>query len=228
MKKVALLLITLISVAAMADTDLVFSGSMPASLKEQVLADLDLVRGMQGGDGTPIFRQIFSGPFDGTAVYGFFRERIKAVNNLEVCDNPLMAACVIHSLSRSTIFLTENYAKFDMPQVYRASILIHESRHTEEESGFWMHDKCPKPFRDWQGKPVVSLVTKASLEGQAACDRTSYGAYGVQAQFLKNAEMYCTNCNEKVKLDARIFGTDSVRRISNPEASAQIRLDLKI
>lgn len=192
-----------------------------------MLADLQFLQDLQGKDATPIFRQIFSTAFDGKMVYGFFRDRIKAVN-MDDCDSPYMAACVIHSLSRSTIFLTDNYAKFDMPQLYRVSILVHESRHTEEDGGFWMHDKCPTPYRDWTGKPVVSLITHAPLDGQPACDHTSYGAYGLQAELLKNTEMYCENCNEKVKLDARIFGVDMVRRISNPAASVEIRRDLKI
>jgi len=222
------LLMTVVSSSvAIADSDLVFSGLVPVAVKEQMQTDLRLLQDMKGQDATPIFRQMFAGAFSGATLYDFFKARIKAVG-MDDCDGPLMAACVIHSLSRTTLFLTESYSKFDMPQVFRVSILLHESRHTEAEGHFWMHAKCPRPFRDWKGQPVISMVSHAPLDGQPACDQTAYGAYGLQAEFLKNTEMYCENCNEKVKLDAKIFGTDTVRRISNPAASAEIRRDLKI
>lgn len=224
---VAAVSLLLLPLGLKAEAPIHISGLVEPAVREQLRADLRFLDEIKGQSATPIFREIFGGVLDGRVISDFLSVRVKTIDS-DDCGNPLMAACVIHSLSRSTLFVTDGYSKFDMPQVLRASILLHESRHTEKENGFWLHSYCPKPFRDWQGKQVVSIVTGAKLDGQQACDRSAYGAYATQAEFLKNTQLFCENCSEKVKMDAGLYGEDAVRRITDPGANLKVRTDLNI
>ena len=52
------------------------------------------------------------------------------------------------------------------------------------------------------------------------------GAYGVSVTLLKNISKYCETCNDKVKMDAEIYGDDQLDRIINLVASEELVDDL--
>jgi hypothetical protein len=106
-------------------------------------------------------------------------------------------------------------------------MMYHESRHTEVRNNNWHHAKCPIPFRDKNGEDIVGIVSGMKLEGLDACDATVYGAYGSSTVMIKNIAKYCTNCNEKTKMDAEIWAEDGAKRIVDPKAAAQLADDFK-
>ena len=63
------------------------------------------------------------------------------------------------------------------------------------------------------------------MQGLMACDNTALGAYGMEAVFLKNIEKNCSSCNDKMKMDAQLFGDDTIWRVSNLKARQQMRDD---
>ena len=115
------------------------------------------------------------------------------------------------------MWLTQNFIKFSHPQIARLMVVYHESRHSEVAHGNWAHDTCPTPFLDANGHDMKSIWTGASLAGEPACDSTQFGSYGSSTILLKNVAMYCTNCGDKVKMDADLYATDQLGRIDRPD-----------
>ena len=70
-----------------------------------------------------------------------------------------------------------------------------------------------------------SIWTGALLAGEPACDTTAFGSYGTQTILLKNIALNCTNCSEKVKADADIFGQDQLGRIIDASSKAAMVKD---
>jgi cyclophilin family peptidyl-prolyl cis-trans isomerase len=52
------------------------------------------------------------------------------------------------------------------------------------------------------------------------------GSYGSSMIMLKNISKYCTNCSDKVKLDAGIYADDQFKRIIDEKAIQDIMSDL--
>ena len=75
------------------------------------------------------------------------------------------------------------------------------------------------------GKDMKSIWTGAELAGQPACDETPLGSYGSSTILLKNIQKFCTNCGEKVQMDAGIYADDQLGRITNPDAKKQMLED---
>jgi hypothetical protein len=123
------------------------------------------------------------------------------------------------------MWLTENFTKFNMPQVARMMVIFHEARHTEAAHNFWSHDYCPTPFLDENGNDIKGLYSGAKLEGQPACDSTPYGSYGSSTIMLKNMAKYCTNCSEKTKMDAELIVADQINRIDKPAVKQAMKAD---
>ena len=105
-------------------------------------------------------------------------------------------------------------------------IVFHEARHTEDDNGNWMHATCPTPFVDDQGREIRSIWTGAVLAGEPACDDNAYGSYASSMIMLKNISKFCTNCTEKVQMDAGLYADDQLKRVTNPSAAQAIRQDL--
>lgn len=93
------------------------------------------------------------------------------------------------------------------------------------KNGNWIHAVCPIPYVDENGKDIVGIISGAKMEGMAACDTNPLAAYGLQAVLLKNIEKHCANCSEKTLMDAKIFGDDTIYRISNIPARKQLEND---
>lgn len=189
-----------------------YDANVPATIKTQMEDDLTFIRTIKGSSATPFHKEIF-GNVDGTTYGKFFDTRIFKVG-LDACGGGSAVACV-KMLYLNKMWLTQNFIKFSHPQISRLMVVFHEARHTEIMKGSWAHDTCPVPFLDENGKDKVSIWTGAKLQGEAACDSKYQGSYGSSTIMLKNIAKFCTNCSDKVKMDADIYAADQLGRINN-------------
>ena len=204
-----------------------FSADVPVAVKDQMIKDLELTQKIEGGKTSKLYLDIFqSATLSGPGLNSFFDQRILNVD-LGDCGVSAAVACVKPYLSNDTMFLTPIFVKTDIPQILRVSILFHESRHTERSHGGWGHAICPTPFLDSQGRDIISSVSGVKLQGLPGCDNVALGAYGMEAVFLKNIGNVCTNCSEKVQMDAELFGDDILLRISDANVQKLMRDDLQ-
>lgn len=204
---------------------LVFDSSVPKDVANQMNEDLSFIAQVQGKNQTPLHQQIYT-KVDGKVYREFFDSRIKSVA-MSKCGGGNAVACVMPVFAPSTMWLTNNYIQFSHPQIARLMVVFHEARHTERKNGNWGHATCPTPFLDDQGKNKVSIWTGAPLAGEPACDVTPLGSYGSSTIMLKNISMNCTSCSEKVKMDADLYATDQLERISDKNSKLKMIDDFK-
>ena len=203
---------------------LTFTSDVPADVKKQVLSDLKLIDSVKGSATTPLHKSIF-GDVSGTNYTKFFEARMNKVGM--GCGGGSAVACVKPFVSNTTMFLTENYIKFSHPAIARLMVVFHEARHGEKQNRNWHHAICPNPFLDENGKEIKSIWTGSTLAGEDACDSSPLGSYGSSTIMLKNIAKFCTNCNQKMKLDADIYAQDQLKRISNPTAKQAMLVDFE-
>jgi hypothetical protein len=203
-----------------------FDSDVPAAIKTQMLADLDFMAQLQGSKQTPFHQQIY-GALAGSSYKNFFESHVTSVG-LNTCGNANAVACVIPFQDASKMWLTQNFIKFSHPQIARMMVVYHEARHTESQHGNWPHDYCPDPFLDENGKNMVSIWTGASLAGEPACDSTPFGSYGSSTILLKNVAKFCTNCTDKVKMDADIYAMDQLGRIDDANVKKSMLADFNV
>jgi hypothetical protein len=201
-----------LSASAMA---LEFDSDVPANIKQQATEDLNFMYQLQGSGQTPFHQQIFKS-LDGKAYKEFFESHIQSLG-MDSCGGGAAVACVIPYYDAHKMWLTQNFVNFSHPQIARLMVMYHESRHSESAHGFWMHDTCPTPFLDKDGHDMKSIWTGAPLAGEPACDSTAFGSYGSSTILLANVAKYCSNCSDKVKMDANIYATDQLGRIDKEQ-----------
>jgi hypothetical protein len=201
-----------------------FDNDVPAAVKTQITDDMAFIKGLKGSGATPLHAKIF-GQVDGELYGKFFESRVTAVG-MNDCGGGNAVACVMPFFDPSKIWLTKNYTDFDHPQIAKMMIVFHEARHTEVKNGNWSHATCPTPFLDESGKDMKSIWTGASLAGEPACDITPLGSYGSSTIMLKNVQKFCSNCTEKVKMDAGIYADNQYGRITGTKAREQMKQDL--
>ncbi|MFI5361060.1 MAG: hypothetical protein ACHQ49_03735 [Elusimicrobiota bacterium] len=204
---------------------MVFDADVPEDIQKQMRADMAFIGGIKGGAGTPLHQKIF-GAVDGATYVNFFETRVTGIG-MNDCGSGKAVACVIPFQDPSKMWLTQNFVKFDHPAIARMMIVFHESRHTESQNGNWMHATCPDPWNDAEGKPVVSVWTGATLAGEAACDSTPLGSYGSSTIMLKNISKSCTNCTDKVRMDAGFYSDNQLGRITDEGAHQEMVEDFK-
>jgi hypothetical protein len=202
---------------------LVFDADVPAAIQAQMRADMAFMGTIKGGAGTPLHQKIF-GSVDGATYVNFFETRVSGIG-MDDCGSAKAVACVIPFQDPSKMWLTQNFIKFDHPQISRMMIVFHEARHTESRNGNWPHATCPTPFLDANGKDMVSIWTGATLAGEPACDVTPLGSYGSSTILLKNVQKFCTNCTQKVKDDAGLYADDQMGRITDDGAKQEMQSD---
>jgi hypothetical protein len=202
-----------------------FDKDVPAEIQTQMRADLAFIKGILGDKATALHKKIF-GRVDGGDYTKFFETRVSAIG-MNGCGNGNAVACVIPFRDPSKMWLTQNFVKFSHPQVSRMMVVFHESRHTETQNGNWSHATCPTPFLDANGKDMKSIWTGAMLAGEPACDETPLGSYGSSTIMLKNISKFCTNCTDKVKMDAGLYADDQMGRIVDADAKQQMQDDFK-
>ena len=223
MKNIALVLLSVVSLSISA-FGFEFSSDMPAAIKTQMLADLEFMNQIQGSNVSGLHKQIF-GNVSGADYKKFFETRVTMIG-LNSCGGGNAVACVIPFMGSSKMWLTQNFIKFSQPQISRMMVVYHESRHTERGNGNWSHATCPTPFKNANGEDMHSIWTGALLAGEPACDITPFGSYGSSLILLKNVSKFCSNCTEKVKMDAGIYADDQFGRIIDKGARDQINKDL--
>ncbi|MEK7234039.1 MAG: hypothetical protein AAB268_09505 [Elusimicrobiota bacterium] len=201
-----------------------FQDNVPAAIQNQMREDLDFLQTIQGNGASPLHREIF-GPVDGPSYFRFFESRIKTVGYNEKDHRPDVLASV-DIAEPDTLWLTQLYAKVNVPRIYRLAALLHESRHAEDENFNWPHSDCPDPFKDEKGDDIRSIVTGVPLAGLPACDRTAVGSYGIQTIMLKNIERFCSSCNESTRKYAGFYGDNFFKRIIDREAKKALQEDL--
>ncbi len=202
-----------------------FDSDVPAAIKAQMLDDLKFIGSIQGGKASPLHQKIF-GELDGKNYTKFFESHVRGVG-MDDCGDSKAVACVIPFMNPRKMWLTPNFVNFTHPAIARLMILFHEARHTESGHGHWSHATCPEPFLDANGKDMTSIWTGSSLAGHPACDETPLGSYGSSTIMLKNIEKQCTNCSEKVRLDAGIYADNQLGRIIDDDARAEMLSDFK-
>jgi len=201
-----------------------FDQDVPPAIQAQIRDDMTFIGTIQSSDTSPLHKKIF-GTVDGANYLKFFNSRVTGIG-MDDCGSGIAVACVIPYVDPSKMWLTQNYIKFSHPQVSRVMVVFHESRHTETGNGNWSHARCPRPFVDADGKPMTSIWTGSFLAGEAACDSTPYGSYGSSMIMLKNISKFCSNCTDKVKMDAGIYADDQFKRIISADAIKAIKADL--
>ncbi|MGZ3773931.1 MAG: hypothetical protein ACXVCY_13525 [Pseudobdellovibrionaceae bacterium] len=220
LKLILVLTVAMTSISAQA---LNYDSEVPADIKTQMQADLNFMATLQGAGQTPLHKEIF-GAVSGTAYKNFFETRIQSVG-INACGSSMAVACVIPLADSHKMWLTQNFIKFNHPQIARMMVVYHESRHSEDENDNWSHDTCPVPFLDDQGRDMVSIWTGSKLAGQPACDSTAYGSYGSSTILLKNIAKYCSNCSDKVKMDADMYASDQLGRIDDFQVKKAMLMD---
>ena len=208
---------------AVNNKDLVFDADVPTAIQAQMRADMAFMGTIKGDGATPLHKKIF-GAVDGAAYLKFFNTRVSAIG-MDDCGSAKAVACVIPFQDPSKMWLTQNFIKFDHPQISRMMIVFHEARHTESRNGNWPHATCPTPFLDANGKDMVSIWTGATLAGEPACDVTPLGSYGSSTILLKNVQKFCANCTDKVKMDAGLYADDQMGRITDDGARQEMLTD---
>lgn len=211
------------------DYSLEFPKKFPQDIKLQLLEDLSFLETLRGDGASPLFRKFFNNSpvLDGRAVLDFFLDRIERVGINNCGDNTGMAvACVEFFKDSRKIIIAKGFLKIiKTPSlIFRLGLLLHESRHSEANEGFWQHVSCPVPFKNEKNEDIVGFFSKRKLEGVPGCDNSAYGSYGVQFVFFKNIERFCTNCTVEEKEQAAFWAKDSLERIISVEAK-KILLD---
>lgn len=201
-----------------------FDPSIPKTVVQQMKDDLTFMTTLKGSTPSKLHAQIF-GQIDGAVYQKFFETRVTEIG-YNGCGSGNAVACVIPFYAPNKMWITDNYIKFSHPQISRLMVVYHEARHTEMENGNWSHAYCPKPFLDANGKEIKSIWTGATLAGEPACDVTPLGSYGSSMILLKNISKFCTNCSDKVKMDAGIYADDQFGRVIDEKAKAEITRDL--
>jgi hypothetical protein len=202
----------------------VFDNDVPEAVKTQITTDLAFIKSFKGDGASPLHQQIF-GMVDGELYDKFFTSRVTHIG-MHSCGGGNAVACVIPFMGASRIWLTRNYTDFDHPQIAKMMIVFHEARHTETKNGHWSHANCPRPFLNEKGEEMKSIWTGATLAGEPACDVTPLGSYGSSTILLKNVQKFCSNCTDKVKMDAGLYADDQFGRITGAKAREQMKQDL--
>lgn len=202
-----------------------FDSDVPQAIQNQMIQDLNFMNQITGSGGTPFHKQIY-GEVAGPVYKQFFESHITSVG-VDDCGGGPAVACVQPFYDAHKMWLTQNFIKFSHPQIARLMVVYHEARHSETEHRNWGHDTCPRPFLDANGKDMVSIWTGAKLEGQPACDSTYMGSYGSSTVLLKNISKFCTNCTDKVKMDADIYSNDQLGRIDRAEVKKAMLADFE-
>ncbi len=190
--------------------------------KIQIQNDLNYMFSIEVQKQTTFHEKIF-GPFNKNSYKIFIEDRIREIVFGNCSRNAI--AC-FETGSPNRIYIDENYIKFSHPQIARLILIFHEARHTEYAKGNWDHDSCPNPFLDEAGREILSIWTGARLAGERGCDSTAFGSYGLSTILLKNISQFCTNCTEKVKMDADIYGIDQLLRIPQADIKKSILQDI--
>jgi hypothetical protein len=209
----------LMGMAAVPASAIQFDLNVPDSLKSQVEGDLECIHSMRMVRVSGVHHKVFGAAMEGE-YRRWFDSRVGFFGYGDCGGSRTAVACVQGRYDRK-IWVTRNYVEIQHPQVARIMTLYHEARHTEGDRRNWPHSRCSIFFKQ------KSIWTGSSLNWHFACDRTEYGSYGIASVLLNNISRFCTNCSEKVRLDAAIYSNDQAKRITRRSAYIRIQKDFK-
>ncbi len=214
--------VTVLFLACLPVSALEFDPEVPTDIQQQVESDLALVASIAGRNPSAFHQQVF-GAIAGASYKTFFENRVSRMGMGQAI--PGAVAFFSQSAPRK-IWLTENYLRFSHPAIARLMVLFHEARHAESTRSSWPHVLCPEEFNDEEGRPRRSIWSGIVLAGFPGCDTATLGAYGITVVQLGNIAKSCTNCSEKVLMDASLYGNDQKDRIVNPSSQQALIRDL--
>lgn len=224
MKLLAMLSLLLCVCVSQANSGLKYDANVAPAVKQQMEEDIVFIKSINGAKATPLYTQIF-GQMEGTILTNWMLSRVKSVGYEVRSDG---AVAYVMTLMPWKMWLTQNFVQFSHPAIARLMIVYHEARHTEVKHGNFSHATCPTPFKDEKGNDMKSIWTGRLLQGEAACDNTAFGSYSSSTILLRNVAMNCDTCSEKVKMDADIYATDQIGRVTNPKAKEQMKQDFSV
>lgn len=201
-----------------------FDADVPQTLRKQVNEDLAFIASLQGTSATALHREVF-GDVSGQTYSRWFSRRVSEAG-ISLCGGDGAVACVL-SAWENKMWFSPNFTNFDHPQIARLMVIFHEARHTEASERFWPHVRCPRSFVDENGEEIRSIWTGGALAGEAACDATVRGSYGIATILLKNIAKHCANCTEKVRMDAELYGDDQLQRMISPQDRLRLIQDFE-
>ncbi|MCC7405808.1 MAG: hypothetical protein IT288_15515 [Bdellovibrionales bacterium] len=208
-----------------------YSREVPASVRQTIDADLNLLYSLELSGQTPLHSEIF-GQARGTTYKRFFEKYVQEIG-FHDCGGGSSVACAFPGSDPRKIFLTPHYLSSPKSSsVTRLSSLFHETRHLDSNFANWPHELCPTPFLDEQGKDIIGIVSGLKMEGLEACDWSVYGSYAhhITAIMFYNMARFCSNCNREFRAKAEELGLDQMRRVINSsgiKAQEAIRADFE-
>ncbi len=202
-----------------------YDPAFPPALRAQMNSDLGFLDGLRTREGTPLHRRVF-GMVRGDHYLTYLTRRVHAVA-AQSCG-PIGTIACINTVQPNKMLIAPGYTTLGVPMIYRLMVIMHEARHTETADRNWIHENCPEPFRDDQGRDIKGIFSGVKLEGLPACDTTPMGSYGVSIMFIKNIEKSCprSTCTDKLRMDAGLYADDTLLRISDARAKQALRHDL--
>ena len=75
----------------------------------------------------------------------------------------------------------------------------------------------------------ISQVTISGTSASVSLSLTGVtaGSYGSSTIMIKNISKFCSNCNEKVKMDADVYAADQMKRVIDSKAKADMKKDFE-
>lgn len=108
--------------------------------------------------------------------------------------------------------------KVELTPAYRSSVLIHEARHSDCETGLSQQDmtnlRAGLPTKSNAcGHRHVKCPAGHPLEGLIACDDQPWGAYAVQMIYANTIAKSCANCDPRSKNQSLMMMLDAKSRV---------------
>lgn len=210
-KSLIVLFITALTVHAEAATFEELIASARANISDKFAADLEAdlkaLSKISGKQVSKLNYEVFksSESLNGEDYLKYFLER---VDHIRLSPDQSSDAVASYNDQTMTMYIGKNYLK--APAVARMTTLIHEAAHWGDMRG---HAYCPTPFLDENGKDRVSEFSGVKLEGKPACAERFADAYVTEFIFLKNVYMYCLNCTDKMKSQAKFYADKVLIRV---------------
>lgn len=195
---------------------------------EEVLIreDLEFLFSLKLDAVTPLHHLVFGGA-GGDAYRSYFHTRAKSIRrSLSSYAAYAFVAPYNSPGYHDRIAVTSKF--FELSQLMRISVLVHEARHSEVDHDYWHHVTCPSPYLDERG---IEMRTKegVSLAGRRqACDQSAMGSFGVVVIMLNGIANHCTNCSEEIRHEAAFLSQDIVKRIIDPSERKRLTDDLEL
>lgn len=221
MNRMLLILILVLFLPARSAQSTEFQADVPLELREQVVLDLKRLDSLEYSRVTPFFERLFfwnqsnasRSHNEATSLLNWFEERIRTIGMVHDRHVSETVTHLVDIREPSVMRIAPLYFADERPQIVRIGLLLHEARHSEAEGSHYPHASCPSPFVDSEGKDVRGLWSGLKMERRGACDSRWDGSYGLTAIFLANVSLYCANCSDEDRSQAKIYAEHFAQRV---------------